>query len=501
MLFKDNTKMQNYNLSKTHHNKFNITIGDIKIFFVCVICAIYVFIINRFDYYAALPFLPFCYGLFYLVILSPVVNFKKARIGMIVAVCEFLRCVFLPVFISFTDISEYNSYFIKDNDVLNLAILLMIYEMFVLFLFTRFIITKKQHFFTREKSVNLPKNDKTILLIMAVLSIIVFLVWPEMKGEVSFLFLDASSDRVRTIVRDNYSTINLIIIKFLQFSLFSLFIITLDYCSKKYDIYSDNIYIWLSVIAGILTMSFIFRESRITIIYTFFAIFSCLLLKFPSYKKRITILLGFSAVFLIVGMTIYRLFAVYNFSSYISALDSSNIKDNYWSSFLDSYLLGPQSVALGVTFKNAFANFFTIENFFYDIFRPFIGINFFLKDIDMDTTITMYNSWLHNTTDQSNGLLLQITNQCYCYLGFLLSPLFVCFFVWLSAKFEILMQRTNNLFVFFFLNYVYIRTITSMFCGTMSGIITTCSMTALFAGVIFLVQKSFSSLFGKSIRF
>ena len=157
------------------------------------------------------------------------------------------------------------------------------------------------------------------------------------------------------------------------------------------------------------------------------------------------------------------------------------------------YCLGPQSVACGIHFSDLMRGDFTIGTFLYDIFRPFMGLNFIAKLFDGRTSIMMYNSWFSGIEGKSNGLFLQISNQGYCYFGLLLAPVFACIFMRIAIFIEKKLKQTKTLFLFFFYNYVYIRVATCVIAGTMSGYISTITMALIMCGSIYLLQKFFSS--------
>ena len=106
-------------------------------------------------------------------------------------------------------------------------------------------------------------------------------------------------------------------------------------------------------------------------------------------------------------------------------------------------------------------------------------------------------TWIYGTVGRSNGFFLQITSQGYCYFGFFFAPVFACFFMWLSARIEEWIAKTENLFVYFFLSYVFIRTSTCVLGGTMSGYITNVTMTLLVCGAFLLLQRFFGSILKK----
>ncbi len=472
-----------------------VTIKDSIVFFACMFCTIFVIYFNDKDYYSLLPLLPFSYGLLFLVILSPVIHCYNFKTGVIVAFCEFLRCVFLPVVIAASDYSGFGFFSTKDKDLLDHAMLLMVYELFAIFLCTRFFFKKYYTSFLlqRERKIGL-SEEKYIIFLFLLLGLMLYFLFPQIQNEINFLFLSVNNNTIQSSSVFS-SSVMTGIIRFCHFSFLGFFILILNYCSKLYNNYSNKKYIYLSMFVGLCTTGIILGHSRATVIYILFAVYACLAVKFPDNRKKITtfLLLGGGGFFL--GMTIYRFFRMYSFETFINLfyLGAYYNKDNYWLSFFEAYFLGPQTIAAGIAFQETFSDLFTLERFFIDLLRPFMGLNLILKDANLETTIKMYNSWLLGI-DQSYGVFLQITNQCYCYFGFLFSPLFACFFIWLSFKLESLMRKTNNLYIFFFLNFIYIRVSTAMLGGTMSGFITTCSMTILIIGFMLLIQLLFRNI-------
>lgn len=479
--------MYNYTLSVNTITKSSVRSKDLFVFIISFLCFCFVLFFNNKDHYFLLPVMPLAYGFCYLFVLAPVLSLKKSMTGFLVAICEFLRCVFMPIVIVCSDYSGFGVFSTIDRELLDHALLLMLYELFITFVFLN--LTIRNYLINIPISINKTLKNRKVLFLLVGIGFVIFTLTPQLQNSINFMLLNPDSEKVRALSAGEFGSVFTAISAYVHQAFLCIFILILDYCSRKYNIYDNKKYVRIAIISGLLTVCVIFGESRSGIIYTLFAVVSCLLFKFPNYKKRIVVSLSLSAIFILLGMTLYRLFAVYSFSSYDVAFASGGLRQNYFSGFMEAYLLGPQSVAAGLEFSNIFSDDFTFERFLYDLFRPFMGFNIFLKDFNLQTSITMYNSWIFDTVGKSNGVFLQITNQCYCYLGFIFSPLFACFFIGLSIKLENWMKRTDNLFVFFFLNYVFIRTSTCVLGGTMSGYITTCSMTLLLTTAFFLTQK------------
>ena len=454
---------------------------------------VFIFANNK-EYCASMAILPALFGVCYIVFAAPILRTRKSRTVLLFSICEFLRCVFLPIFIAYSDYSGFGAFSTNDSGVILNAVLLMAWEMLVVYIFLHVYVRNHQVTQYDEHEVKLAENKYAIYFIIFI-GVVIYLASPQIRRYINFLSLSAASEKVRNIEAGGNSSIFTGLMTFVHDAFLCIFILILDSNANKYAYNKKVIYVWIATIVGLITVTVIFGESRANIIYTLYAVISCLQLKFYEHRRGIKLVLVLGAVAVLIGMTVYRLFAVYSFSSYAAAIANGGyMGQNYWQSFMEAYLLGPQSVAAGIEFKIQFADKFTIERFFFDLFRPFMGFNLILKRANMDTSITLYNSWLTGIAGRSNGYFLQITSQCYCYLGFFLSPLFACFFMWLSVRLENRMKRTKNLFVYFFLCYVFIRTSTCVLGGTMSGYITNSSMTLLVCVFFFLMQRAFGSL-------
>lgn len=469
---------------------------DLLISLLSIVSAVVFIWFNKIDYLNSLVVLPIVFSICYIIFLAPIIHAKKSLTATIVAFCCGLRCVFLPVFISITGYSGFEGYQTTNVSLLNESALLMCWELIVICIFL-FIVTSNKAGYTLTNNIENLGTGRYPLYLLILLATIIFFVSPEVRNYINFLTLNSNSAKVRGLTAGIQSSFTTGLITFVHEAFLCVFIVVLDVFSSKYNNTNKKIYVVVPTIVGLATVGLIFGESRATIIYTLFAVVSCLMLKFEKYKRKIFYVLIAGAVVILLGMTIYRLFAVYNFTTYSAAIANGGIREHYLSIFFESYLLGPQSVAAGIDFKNTFSGSFTIWRLLYDIFRPFMGFNIILQNLNIDTTITMYNSWISGVAGQSNGVFLQITNQGYCYFGFVFAPVFTCVFLALSVKIEKWMMRTKSLFTYFFLSYTFIRTSTCILGGTMNDFIVTTSMTLFMTTFFFIFQKLLLGIFIK----
>ena len=488
-----NGKIDYSNTNTISIDRYKVRIADLGICLVSILCSVVFMIANNKSYCNSIVLLPALYGVCYLLLVAPLIRRQRSKTMVIVAVCEFLRCVALPVFIAFSEYTGFNLYSTNDGGLIFEAVMLMAWEMIVIFAFLHFYIRNHTIAENEIRMVSLTDNRYAIYFIVFV-GILIYIASSEIRRYINFLAISSASDKVRGIEAGSMSSVFTGLMTYVHNAFLCIFILVLDTNAKKYLVNQRRRYVWISTLVGLITISVIFGESRATIVYTLYAVISCLRLKFEKHRKGIIIVAGLTALAIIVGMTVYRLFAVYKFSSYSAALEHGGyMGQNYDSRFMESYLLGPQSIAAGIEFKNLYAGYFSVTRLIFDIFRPFMGFNIILKRFSVTPSITLYNSWLSGVAGRSNGNFLQITSQGYCYFGFLFSPLFTCIFLWISVKIENWMKKETNLFVYFFLCYVFIRTSTCVLGGTMSGYITNLSMTFLMCGFFVLLQKLFSS--------
>lgn len=476
------------------YKRTSIGLFDFLVFVLSIVgTGVFIFINDK-EYCASIGILPVLYGICYVFFAAPVIRLRKLKTMMFFSICEFLRCVFMPVFIAFSDYTGFGAYSTNDGRIILEAVLLMAWEMIVVFIFLHVYIRNHHAVQNEEHEVVLAENKYAIYLIILI-GIAIYFSSPQIRRYINFLSLSSASDKVRDVAAGGNSSVFTGLLTYVHDAFLCIFILVLDANAGELKSSGKRTNVWIPTFVGLVTVAVIFGESRATIVYTLYAVMSCLQLKYHEYGRRINLVLMLGAAEVLVGMTVYRLFAVYNFSSYAAALANGGyMGQNYWARFMEGYLLGPQSISAGIEFKTQHLRDFTFERFFFDLFRPFMGFNLILQRSSMETSITLYNSWLTGIVGRSNGYFLQITSQCYCYLGFLLSPLFACLFMWISVRLEYWLKRTRNLFVYFFISYVFIRTSTCVLGGTMSGYITDCSMTLLVCGFFFLMQRAFSSL-------
>ena len=482
-------------MSKT---KYLLRRSDVLIFLACIIASSFIFLNTTHRFNNLLLFLPAVYGCCYMFILAPTHIRTGSRTVFWFSVVEFIRLVFVPCYESVSEYVGFYGFKTEDIFLLGRSVLLMAYECVFVSIFLAFVLRKLTKQTEKEAKVEPLGNNKIALIFVLLLGILIYFTVSEVNRTLNFMMLASNSVKIRALTAGSKSSLAVGLITFTYDAFKCGFVLILDYAYRKYTLFGKNSYVFLAVFAGLITIGIINGESRSSIVYTLYAVMVCLGLCFKRYKKLITRIVALCGIMVLVGMTIYRLFAVYNYASYATALQERTLQANYIPSFIECYALGPQSVACGITFSDTMSGKFTVGTFFYDIFRPFMGLNVIAKLFKGNTSIEMYNSWMSGVEGKSNGIFLQISNQGYDYFGLLLAPLFACAFLWIAIYIEKKLKKTNTLFLVYFYNTVYIRMATCMIAGTMSGYITSITMTLIMCGVIYLLQKIVNSTVWKS---
>ena len=478
--------------------KLRIRGRDGLIFLICFVASSVILMSDAHGFNNILLFLPIVFGLCYILILAPLRYRTGSKTVLWFTIAEFIRLVFVPCYESINQYVGFYGFSTEDTTLLIRSVVLMSYECLFVSIFLVVALRHKIDDIAEDEVEVAPLgNDAVALVIVLLMGILIYLFVPEVKRTLNFLVLESNSEKIRALTTGSQSSLSVGLITFTYDAFLCGFIIALDYAKRKYDISGRKLYVFIAAVFGMIAVSIINGESRSTIVYTLYAITQCLCICFKKYKKNITRILLISGGVVLLGMTAYRLFAAYKYSSYSAALQGGSLRANYIPAFIEMYCLGPQSVACGIHFSDLMQNDFTIGTFFYDIFRPFMGLNFIAKAFNSSTSIMMYNSWFSGIQGKSNGLFLQISNQGYCYFGLLFAPVYACIFLRIAIFIERKLKKTQTLFLIFFYNYVYIRLATCVIAGTMSGYISTMTMALIMCGAIYLLQKLVSSTVGR----
>lgn len=398
----------------------------------------------------------------------------------IVMFTAFLRYVLLPCLISYEPNYRVGSYICTSPDAINSAILYQCYELVFIFVFFCILGAKKKSF---SYTVLPLKSSNFAIKTYLALSAIVLILNPSVFEHVNFFRLDASTGQ--RVGEEEISTSLYILRQLLVTSVLLAFVLFSTYFCRFYKSSGNRKYIYMNIILAIFCISMIIGEQRSNQVYTAFATIFVMRGIYPDEKKKITtILLG--AAFLVLAMlSIYKTFYAFNYDSYYEAVVASNA-DNLLSYQGELYLLGPISVAASFDMMNTLD--YSFVTFIFDFFRSIMGLNFLVKDFDIESSSVMFNKFV-SSGQATNGILLPISCHGAMFFSCIFGPALICFFYRIALYLEKLMYKSRYLFVQFFSAYVFIRFSTCLVSSNTNTLLTMGSLVFIFVVPIYLFQK------------
>lgn len=420
----------------------------------------------------------FCFSIFTILKNNASLTFR------IVGIVAFMRYALLPLLIAINPNYHVAQYYCSDGQLISAAILYMCYELFFVYIFFLLKSYEKRSKLNYE-IINITDyaNSNKSIKIYLVFAIFILLLRPSTFNHLNFFKLDSSTmSRVGSV---ELSTIDYFFREVLLVSILLVFVLIAYNSSLKFYYTRKNKFLYTAIIGAILCVSIIVGEQRSQQVYTGFACIYLMRKFFPEYKKKITALLCIAAAFVLVLLSIYKTFYAFNYTSYIDAIAQSDT-EGLASYQGEIYLLGPISVASALDMKeNAY---YDLGNFVYDFFRSTMGLNFFVKDSNLESTSVIYNKFVSGGT-LTNGFLLPISVHGALYLGYLLGPLLICLFYSIALYLEKLMIKSKYCFVQFFAAYVFIRFSTCMVACNVNTLLTMSSLILIFVLPVYFIQK------------
>lgn len=327
--------------------------------------------------------IPLSFGIVYY-IYSPLLY--KYGIGYFVLnIVLIFRYLFTPVFIKFAKYNMINSQYI-DSYFLRFSIWFIILEMVTICL-TLFIFDKLNHTNLKsQKKIELKRifNNK-VLFFFFILILINIVLFPQSFSQYNFIF-NLNTDQNMIIKLPTLVKLTLDISKI---------IITLCLIEKnfnQYKITKKNKYIIYSIlIIIIINISIFDRVVRNTILTQGLTFLYLLIRLFPTYRKRISIIVISCLIGILLTVTVVRFQGTEDIKE---GLDSYNIHEI--ANMFSSYFAGQPNIAVGLNTKELFKEDTTILNFISDVFSNVAIINKFIPG-KLDTVTrfnyTIYNHW------------------------------------------------------------------------------------------------------------
>lgn len=451
------------------NNERNVSLSYKTVFFISVIimigitsilsfsiCIIYDSkFINEYKFICILP-------LIYLLISFPIIILLKQRnvfchitISLYLAI-QWLRMVLCPM------VGAISGYFSSlgsnvTEQSAQLSVRLIVYEACITCLFCCFLCGRLQRKdpYPYQGTLQL-RGTSSLYIIFIFLGIFLFFITG--ADQFQFFMIDLSEERLSTaIAEDTGSVINAIISYALTFCV----ILILFFSYRKYEQTKKRRYVYYALICALLRLCLLSSEGRMSQIYIFGVFLLLLPRLFPEYKGKIKKYLIIVAIAVIGLMTVYKTFSAFLYDSYLEALQNNTIDLSLISSQIDVYFYGIKTVGRNLSF--CMQSDLNIAEAFFDFLRNTFGLHYIFRSMGY-TTIEYYNMYIYGDATTSGHLLSGISYG-YLYFGSILSPVMICFNLYIAAFAERFVKSTSYIEMYYIGGMVFVRLCMNMFAN------------------------------------
>jgi hypothetical protein len=410
-------------------------------------------LMNGYKYLFVIPIL---FGLYYS--FSQLANtFLKNLPLSVFSMILMIRYLITPLIMNISN--EYSATFNGANTYYSQQIIgieLTIYEMVFMFvtieLCMHFIYTKTNKIISKENINKRAFNYPNIIYIISMgIGLLGLLLYPNLLEGFNILFVKTNLNI------SNEKTIAMIFSYFLEFIQVFIFIIVV-----KYSLYRKTINrrysLILLLIVSIINITFMWSSNRMSIFIVAGTTLVILLYAFPERKKFFYLMILSISIIMVVLLSNYRLFGIVGSQINTEAFGGYfNLKN--FSTQLQIYFAGPDSVAAAVATKEFYSSAITVKTFLND---TFIGVRFIqslpiFKYDSTNSTVNYFN--LISCNGYNMGLIIPMIGQGYAYFGFLLSPVFTVFstiLLFLSERKAKSVKDIGLKYVFAFLTFNFV---------------------------------------------
>ncbi|AKG73461.1 hypothetical protein [Salinicoccus halodurans] len=471
--------------------RINIDLFNISI----IVTSILSFLVSLFFYQNVSPgynniiLLPLIYLFIYIIILQNLRRVPSYFVVYGIILMQWIRFVLMPPVIIMAGSMPGMAYINPSEFTLNLAILLMIYELIFTSVFAFFWFTtrkKKLIFLSRDKDISF-KGNKLIYSLFIILGIVLAITIGLNNNILNFAYIPIDETNQERI-GDLTNTFLVLIRQIILISLFIIFLWTVHVAKKFYEKSSKSIYIDFAIIMALLNVIIIVGERRTVQIYTALVCIWILSKVFPYYKKRIIFNIGLVAFIVLFFMSVYKFLAAYTSGSYITAIGSADMDIFWWSRTLQSYFFGPENIAATIEFSKIYSS--SGENLIFDITRSIFGLSFLAKG-DGILTSAAFNTYIYGENRQT-GHVISAIGYGTIYFGKILSPIIAVINIIIAAKIEEFMKISKSYEMMFVWCYILVRFATNLFVST-PPLLSYGSMMLGTAGLLFITAIGLKS--------
>lgn len=470
------------------NKSYNRMFLNLLIAFICILSAVIILFFQNHNGYELLFTQPIVYLIVFGLVFSEIITKDKTRLFFIVlAGTSGIRYVLLPLLIALTGYYGGRSIVEPSSTSFFNAILLMNYELIIVASFIKIMeIKRARKKIERNTECSIFKFDLRNYhfgyFLFNTFTIIGILLFPSVLLSINFITPNSLLHSIEFSFVQNLIIYCIIVLKQL------IFVISVKRMYRLYTRKNNSIYVLLSFVFALINTFVYFGTNRSDIIISAIVSFLMLYKLFGKITRKYFVIGGISLALLI--------FVVSGARSHMSISGGENRLVDIADTF-QVYTGGVYNVAIALETKDYFPEANDLSVLFFDIFRPMIGVNVFIKDLPFEYSNIFYNRrmWLH--VDRRSQILPMI-GQGNLFFGFILAPVFALILLKIYYYFEKKINRTNSMEIYYFLTLVIVRFGFFMGQNTMN-IINDMSMNLVLFIIVFTFNKSINRiLFKKS---
>lgn len=437
--------------------------------FIALIASFFIYFLNRHEGYSWYFLHPLFFAPCYFLVLYKGFSIKPFRPFLFVfLLISILRYVILPVCITLSGYYGGRSPVEPLLESYEQAIFIMLWEIvacsiLIFFLENKFNYTENNNF------VGMKSNF--IFYSFILFSFTMVIINPKALLYINFITPSILDSDTSVDAFTNFTIYSFLIAKAL------IFIIILSKCAKK----SNNIYYFIALVFLLLNILIYWGTNKSDILIAgtasmlvFYQVYGIKTLKY--------LLIVFSILFLILsGVNSFR---------ETQSVSSGQSKFIDKTDAIQAYTGGVYNVAIALEVKKFYPEASEYKVLFFDIFRPMIGPNILLKNMEQVYSNIYFNNRIWTHVDRRSQIIPMV-GQANLFVGFIFSPIFSMIFICVAYALEKIYFSTRYIEVYYFCSLALLRLGFMLGQNTMN-MINDLSMNLFLFFVIFSFHKFFN---------
>lgn len=391
--------------------------------------------------YNNLFLLPLLFGVMYVIFISPIRRRLNNIFIHIFIVVSFTRYIVLPYLIVSTGFYGGRSSVAPQNESFLKAINLMSYELIIVSFFVYIIFRKYKNNNSNNEIITILPKSNFLYVIFISTSLLLGLLFPQSLRSFGFLKVPTGLlDLGESSIIISIITYSLVVTKFL------IFILAMSFIHKKYLKNKLPIYVFISLFLVLFSMSIFFGDNRSDFIITSIASVLLFYRLYPHTIKYTIVPLGVFSLIILSSLNDYR--------GNVTVTGGGNELLDLTGN-LQVYLAGPYNVAIAIEAAELNEIEGNVLHLVHELLRPVMGLNIFLKEIDIKPSSSYFNERIFFNDHISQ--IMPMIGQGYFYLGFLLAPTITILYLLLVKFLIIVRDKEKRIEIIFFFGITIAR--------------------------------------------